>query len=137
MEVDVYARENKHRMRGKKNILSCVTHIGDELENFGSTGISTPFSSRGFNILNTANILAMTDHTDVSAKCLPTQIRRPYPYMMCSMSLGLSEPSSFRNRSGKNACGLGYLDSSCAIDLAEPVIESYHARIEKYKPKVR
>ena len=102
----------------------CPTHMTSPVENFGSTGISTPFSSRGFNILNTANTLAMNDHTDVSAKCLPTQIRRPNPNAMCLASLSFSDPSPLRNRSGMNLCGLGYLDSSCVIDLVKYVIES-------------
>ena len=100
-----------------------ITHITSPVENLGSTGISTPFSSKGLNILNTANTLAKTDQMDVSAKYLPTHIRRPNPKAMCSTSLGLSEPSSFKNRSGINACGLGNLDSSCAIDLANRIIK--------------
>ena len=93
------------------------------LENFGSIDISTPFSSKGLRILKTANTLAITAHTDVSAKCLPTQIRRPNPNAICSMSLGLREPLSPRNRSGMNDSGLGYLDSSFAIDLPRQIIK--------------
>ena len=73
--------------------------------------------------MNTAKNLAMTVHTVVSAKCLPTQARRPNPNAICSMLLGLSEPSSLRNRSGRKACELGYMESSCAIDLAKQVID--------------
>jgi len=117
--------------------LSCITHIASPLENAGSTEISTPFSSRGFNILNVANTLAMTDHTDVSAKCLPTHMRRPNPNTMLSISLGLREPSSLRNRSGMNACGLGNLDSSCVIDLAKAGHRDLLRKSVKHKPKVR
>ena len=95
----------------------CTTHIIFPPENLASTGISTPFSSSGLSILNTANTLAMTDHTDVSAKCLPTHMRRPNPNAICSTSFGFSEPSPLRNRSGMNVCELGYLDSSRAMAL--------------------
>ena len=99
--------------------LSCITHTVLTPVNLGSTGISKPCSSRGLMILNTVNTFAMTDHTDVSAKCLPTHMRRPNPNAICSTELGLSDPSSLTNRSGMNACGSEYLDSSCAIPLAE------------------
>ena len=94
-----------------------TTHTVIPLENLGSTAISTPFLSKGLKTLNTANTLAIATHTVVSAKCLPAHMRRPNPNVMCAVSLGLSEPSSFKNRSGMNACGSGYLASSCAIDL--------------------
>ena len=103
---------------------SYITHTEFPVENLGSTSISTPFSSRGLSILNTANTLAITDHTDVSAKYLPTQIRRPNPYTKCSTPSGLRDPSSLRNRSGMNACGSGYLDSSRAIALIEWVLST-------------
>lgn len=98
----------------------CITHTARPLENLGTTGISAPFSSSGFKIVNAAKTLAITNHTDVSAKCLPTQMRRPNPNMT-SPSLGFRDPSSLRNRSGRNAHGFGYLDSSCVIDLAKQV----------------
>ena len=118
MEADD-CMKNQGQVRAQTNP---YTHMPIPLVNFGSIVISSAFSSRGFRILKMANTLAIIDHTDVSAKCLPTQIRRPNPYTMCSMSLGLREPSSLRNRSGMNACGLGYLDSSCAIDLGKRAI---------------
>jgi len=108
----------------KNDVCHWIAHITFLVENLGSTVISTPFSSRGFNILNTANTLAITDHTDVSAKCLPTQICQPNPNAMCPMSLGLRELSLLRNRLGTNTCGLGYLDSSCAIALTKRFIKS-------------
>lgn len=115
----------------KGQCLSCATHIAIPFENLGSTGISIPFSSKGFKILNTANTLAMAIHTVVSAMCLPAQMRRPNPNAMCSVSFGLSEPSSLRNRSGMNVCGLGYLVSSCAIALARDHQNLVRKNVEK------
>lgn len=56
--------------RAEKEMTSVnvITYTAFPVENNGSTGISAPFSSRGLKILNTANTLAITDHTDVSAK---------------------------------------------------------------------
>lgn len=113
---------NQHHCPGeaaKKRRLSSITHMATPVENLASIGISTPFSSRGFSILKTARTLAMMIHTDVSAKYFPTHIRRPNPNVMCSVSLDLREPSSLRYRSGMNVSELGYLDSSCAIDLCK------------------
>jgi hypothetical protein len=107
-------RESVSRPGSSGSRLSCIAHTTTPLENLGSTasGISIPFSSRGLKIMNTTNTMAISVHTVVFAKCLPTQMHRPNP----------SEPSSLINRLGMKACELGYLNSSCAIDLAKRVI---------------
>lgn len=115
---------------GSKYHLSCTTHTISAFWNFGSTGTSTPFLSKGFNILNTANTLAITPQTDGSPKCLPGQLRRPNPNARFAlMPLGLSEPSSLRNRSGTNSCGFENLDSSCDIDLANGIVNVHLERM--------
>ena len=93
------------------------THTASPLVNLGTTGTSRPSSSIGLDSVNTAKTLAIAVQTEASAKYRPTHIRRPNPKVMFCVSSGLSVPSSFRKRSGRNSNGRGYLDSLCAIDL--------------------
>ena len=93
-----------------------ITHTERPLANLGSTGISMPSTSFGFEMSNMANMVDIEDHMDVSAKCLPGQMRRPNPNVRCSIMFGRRDQSSARNCSGMNLSGFGYLDSSWAMD---------------------
>ena len=118
--------------------LLSITYAATPLVNLASMCIPTPFSSRGFSILNTTRNLSITFHTERSAKFFPTHIRRPNPNVMLSVVLGRRELSLLRNRSGVNNSGLGYLDSSCAIDLAKQVVRyGFQLTLKCYQPQVR
>jgi len=82
-----------------------------------SYGTSFPWSSFGNDTFHSASTVATAYHTDISAKCLPTQLRRPNPNAMFWTLSDVSAPSGSRNRSGMNSKGFGYFDSSCAMDL--------------------
>ena len=110
------------------------TNIAIPVENFGTTGISLPCSSRALRTEKAASKFVIAIQSAASARCRPTlihifnekqrvridtdahHIRRPKPKHNGIVSL-LRDPSSWRNLSGLNSSGLGYFFSLCAIAL--------------------
>ena len=79
-------------------------------------------------MLKTENKEAATINTVISAKCLPGQIRLPYPNVDEITESSRNLPSLSKNRSGLKASGSGYMAGSCKIAL-EPVNATHHGQL--------
>ena len=81
-------------------------------------------------MLKTENKEAATINNVASAKCLPGQIRLPYPNADVTTESSRNLPSLSKNRSGLKASGSGYTAGSCKIAL-EPV-SGIHGRLTQF-----
>src|SRR6266404_2007045 len=68
-------------------------------------------------MLKTDNKDAVKINKVISAKCLPGQIRLPYPHVDDNNGSSRTLPSSSKNRSGMYVSGSGYTAGSCKIAL--------------------